>query len=92
MSAWDIRRNQLQLQIQQQKLITDIRKQFYITAIAQQRIEVSERLLSIAAEGEEQARRLVQVQEPLTVLKQAQLEAQLARIQVQKADIQAVAE
>ena len=91
-SAWDIRRNQLQLQIQQQKLITDIRKQFYITAIAQQRIEVSERLLSIAAEGEEQARRLVQVQEPLTVLKQAQLEAQLARIQVQKADIQAVAE
>lgn len=91
-SAWDIRGSQLQLQIQRQRLMTDIRKQFYVTAIAQQRIAVSERLLSIAAQGEEQARRLVQVQEPLTVLKQAQVEAQLARIQVQNAQIQAQAE
>lgn len=91
-SAWDIRRNQLLLQVQQQRLLTDIRKQFYVTAIAQQRIAVSEKLLSIAAEGEEQARRLVQVQEPLTVLKQAQVEAQLARIQLQNANIQAMAE
>lgn len=91
-SAWDIRGSQLQLHIQRQRLLTDIRKQFYITAIAQQRISVSEKLLSIAAQGEEQARRLVQVQEPLTVLKQAQVEAQLARIQVQNARIQAQAE
>lgn len=91
-SAWDIRGSQLQLQVQRQRLLTDIRKQFYVTAIAQQRITVSEKLLSIAAQGEEQARRLVQVQEPLTVLKQAQVEAQLSRIQVQNARIQATAE
>lgn len=91
-SAWDIRGRQLQLQVQRQRLLTDIRKQFYITAIAQQRITISEKLLHITEQGEEQARRLVMVQEPLTILKQAEVEAQLAKIQVQNANIQALAE
>lgn len=91
-SAWDIRRNELLLQVQRQRLVTDIRKQFYVSAISQKRIEVAQQLLQIAAEGEEQARRLVQVQEPMTVLKQAQVETQLARIQVQNARIKAAAE
>lgn len=91
-SAWDVRRSELLLQVQKQRLLTDIRKQFAVAAIAQQRVTVSEQLLQIAAEGEEQARRLVQVQEPLTVLKQAQLEAQLARIAFQNARIQSRSE
>ena len=87
-AAWDVKRAEQQLAAQRLRVLTDVRRSFYSVRVAQERVKVAEELQSIAQQAVEKATELVKVQEPETVLTQAEIEAELAGILVDNARIQ----
>ena len=68
-----------------------MRRGFYATRIAQERVKIAEELQGIAQAAVEKATELVKVQEPLTVLTQAEIEAELAAVLVENSRTQQAA-
>ena len=87
-AAWDVKRAEHQLAAQRLRVLTDVRRSFYSVRVAQERVKVTEELQSIAQQAVEKATELVKVQEPETVLTQAEIEAELAGILVDNARTQ----
>jgi outer membrane protein, heavy metal efflux system len=91
-AAWDVRRAERELAEQQLRVLTDVRQGFYATLVAQERVKVAEELLGIAQAAVQKADALIQVQEPQTVLLQAEIEAELASVLVENSRVQLTAQ
>ncbi len=87
-AAWNVRRAEQQLTAQRLRVLTDVRRTFYSVRVAQERVTVADDLQKIADQAVEKAKELVKVQEPKTVLTQAEIEAELAGILVDNARTQ----
>ena len=87
-AAWDVKRAEQELAAQRLRVLTDVRQSFYVVLVAQERVKVAEELHDIAQTAVEKAKELVKVQEPQTVLTQAEIEAELAVVLVENSRIQ----
>lgn len=81
-AAWNVKRAEQELEVQKLRVLTDVRRSFYSVRVAQERVKVAEELQNIASQAVEKAKELVKVQEPETVLTQAEIEAELAAVLV----------
>lgn len=91
-ASWNVKSAEHQLAAQQLRVLTDVRRAFYSVRVAQERVKVAEELQSIAKLGVEKAKELVKVQEPRTVLTQAEIEFELAGVFVANSMTQLVAQ
>ncbi len=91
-AAWDVKRAEQELEAQRLRVLTDVRGAFYSLLVAQERVKVAEELHSIAQTAVEKAKELVKVQEPETVLTQAEIEAELAGILLENSRVQQTAQ
>lgn len=91
-AAWDVTRAEQELAEQQLRVLTDVRQGFYATLVAQERVKIAEELHGIAQAAVEKAEALIQVQEPETVLLQAEIEAELASVLVENSRVQLTAQ
>lgn len=82
-AAWDVKRAEQELAAQRLRVLTDVRGGFYSVRVAQERVKVAEELHGIAKQAVEKAKELIKVQEPETVLTQAEIEAELAAVLVE---------
>lgn len=87
-AAWGVEQAEQELLAQQLKVLTDVRLGFYAVLVAQERVRITEELRGIAQQAVEKARELIRFQEPATVLTQAEIEAELAAVLVDNAQIQ----
>lgn len=87
-AAWEVKRTEQELAAQRLRVLTDVRQSFYAVLVAQERVKVAEELNDIAQTAVEKAKELVKVQEPQTVLTQAEIEAELAVILVENSRTQ----
>lgn len=87
-AAWNVKRAEQELEVQRLRVLTDVRRSFYSVRVAQERVKVAEELQNIASQAVEKAKELIKVQEPETVLTQAEIEAELAAILVDNARTQ----
>lgn len=87
-ASWDVKRAEQQLAAQQLRVLTDVRRSFYSVRVAQERVKVAEELQKIALQTVDKAKELVKVQEPGTVLAQAEIEAELAAVLLDNVRIQ----
>lgn len=90
--AWEVTRAEQELAAQRLRVLTDVRQGFYATLVAQERVKVAEELSDIAQSAVEKAEELIKVQEPETVLLQAEIEAELAAVLVENSRAQLAAE
>lgn len=65
-ASWAVKRAEQEQAAQQLRVLTDVRRGFYATRIAQERVKIAEELQGIAQAAVEKATELVKVQEPLT--------------------------
>ena len=91
-AAWDVTRAEQEFATQRLRVLTDVRQGFYATLVAQERVKVAEELRNIARSAVEKAEELIKVQEPETVLLQAEIEAELAAVLVENSQAQLAAE
>jgi cobalt-zinc-cadmium efflux system outer membrane protein len=87
-AAWDVKRAEQELAAQRLRVLTDVRQGFYATLVAQERVKIAEELHGIAQTAVEKAKELVKIQEPQTVLTQAEIEAELAAMRVENSRTQ----
>lgn len=87
-ASWKVKQIEQRLAAQRMRVLTDVRIGFYSVRVAQERVVVAKDLYRIAHEAVEKAREMVKVQEPLTVLGQAEIEAELAMVLVENSQIQ----
>jgi len=87
-AAWDVKQAEQELAAQRLRVLTDVRRGFYSMLIAQERVRTAEELRGIAEQAVVKARELIKFQEPATVLTQAEIEAELAAVLVDNAQIQ----
>lgn len=87
-AAWRVKQAEQELQAQQLRVLTDVRRGFYAVRVAQERVKVAGELHDIAQQSVEKSRELIKFQEPATVLTQAEIEAELAAVMVDNATIQ----
>lgn len=87
-ASWNVKRAEQQLAAQRLRVLTDVRRSFYSVRVAQERVKIAEELQGIALQAVEKAKELVKVQEPETVLTQAEIEAELAGVLIDNARIQ----
>ncbi|MHC4879852.1 MAG: TolC family protein [Planctomycetota bacterium] len=87
-AAWDVKRVEQELAAQRLRVLTDVRQSFYAVLVAQERVKVAEELHDIAQTAVEKAKELVKIQEPQTVLTQAEIEAELAVVLVENSRTQ----
>lgn len=84
-ASWNLKRAKQELEAQRMRVVTDVRRGFYLVLVAQERVKVAGELADIAQQAVAKARELVKVQEPQTVLTQAEIEAELADVMVENA-------
>jgi cobalt-zinc-cadmium efflux system outer membrane protein len=89
---WAIARTEQELAAQRLRVLTDVRIGFYSVLVTQERIRVAQELHSIAMQAVEKARDLIKVEEPDSVLGQAEIEAELAAILLENAETRRVAQ
>tara|TARA_R110002072_G_C7972516_1_gene534945 strand:- start:741 stop:2126 length:1386 start_codon:yes stop_codon:yes gene_type:complete len=87
-ATWDVKRSEQELAAQRLRVLTDVRRGFYSVRIAQERVNIAVELQSIAQAAVEKAKELVKLQEPQTVLTQAEIEAELADVLVENSQAQ----
>lgn len=87
-AEWDIERAKQELATQQLRVLTDVRRGFYAVRVAQERVKIAEELQTISQTAVQKAKDLVKLQEPVTVLNQAEIEAELATILVENSRTQ----
>ena len=87
-ATWNVKRAEQELASQQLRVLTDVRQGFYSTRVAQERVKIAEELHGIAQTAVEKAKELIKLQEPKTVLTQAEIEAELAAVLVENSRIQ----
>lgn len=87
-ASWRIRQAEKELQAQQLRVLTDVRRGFYAARVAQERVNVAEELHEIARQSVEKSKKLIRFQEPATVLTQAEIEVELTAVLVDNARIQ----
>lgn len=91
-ASWDVKRTEQELAAQRLRVLTDVRSAYYSLRVAQERVKVAEELHSIAQQAVDKAKELVKVQEPETVLTQAEIEAELAGILLENSRVQQAAQ
>lgn len=79
-AGWALERARQDLTAQQLRVLSDVRATYYQLLVAQERVTVAAELESIANEAVSKARELVKVQEPQSVLTQAEIEAELTGV------------
>jgi len=79
-AQWEVARAEQELAAQQLRVLTDVRRAFYSTLVAQQRVKVARELHDIAHQAVLKARELIKNQKPRTVLTQAEIELELASL------------
>jgi cobalt-zinc-cadmium efflux system outer membrane protein len=89
---WAVARTEQELAAQRLRVLTDVRIGFYSVLVTQERIRVAKELHSIALQAVEKARDLIKVEEPDSVLGQAEIEAELAAIVVENAQTKRIAQ
>ncbi len=82
-AEWEVKRAEQELAAQRLRVLTDVRRAFYSTLVAQQRVKVARELHDIAHQAVLKARELIKNQQPRTVLTQAQIEAALATLMLE---------
>jgi cobalt-zinc-cadmium efflux system outer membrane protein len=87
-ATWNVKRAEQEFASQQLRVLTDVRQGFYSTRVAQERVKIAEELHGIAQKAVEKAKELVKLQEPKTVLTQAEIEAELAALLVENSRTQ----
>lgn len=87
-ASWNLRRARQQLAAQRLRVVTDVRRGYYLLLVAQERVKVAMDLSDIARQAVAKATELVKVQEPQRVLTQAEIEAELAIVMVENAQSQ----
>lgn len=91
-AAWDVKRVEQELAAQRLRVLTDVRAGFYSLRVAQERVKIAEELHDIAQQAVAKAKELVKVQEPETVLTQAEIEAELALVLLENSRVQQAAQ
>ncbi|MDA0587722.1 MAG: TolC family protein [Planctomycetota bacterium] len=91
-ASWEVKRVEQELSAQRLRVLTDIRAGFYSLRVAQERVTIAEELHGIAQQAVEKAKELVKVQEPETVLTQAEIEAELALLLLENSRVQQAAQ
>lgn len=91
-ASWDVKRVEQELAAQRLRVLTDVRAGFYSLRVAQERVKIAEELHGIAQQAVEKAKELVKVQEPETVLTQAEIEAELALVLLENSRVQQAAQ
>jgi len=91
-ASWEVKRVEQELAAQRLRVLTDVRAGFYSLRVAQERVKIAEELHGIAQQAVEKAKELVKVQEPETVLTQAEVEAELAGILLENSRVQQTAQ
>lgn len=89
-AAWRVDKAEQQLTAQRLRVLTDVRRGFYAVLVAQERTDVAEELHTIAMNTVAKATELIKMQEARSVLTQAEIEAELAELQVDNSRIQQV--
>jgi cobalt-zinc-cadmium efflux system outer membrane protein len=85
-AAQEVQQAQHQREAQAQRVLTDVRTQFYNVLVAQQKVELAQRLVGIGGQGVNATERLFQAQEVSRAdLLQARIEANTARILAENA-------
>jgi len=79
-AGWEVKRAEEQLAAQRLRVLTDVRRAFYSTLVAQQRVKVARELYEIARQAVLKARELIKNQQPRTILTQAEIEVELAAL------------
>lgn len=87
-ASWNLRRARQELAAQRMRVVTDVRRGFYLLLVAQERVKVALDLSEIAQQAVAKATELVKIQEPQRVLTQAEIEAELAFVMVENAESQ----
>jgi len=91
-ASWEVKRVEQELAAQRLRVLTDVRAGFYSLRVAQERVKIAEELRGIAQQAVEKAKQLVKVQEPETVLTQAEIEAELALVLLENSRVQQAAQ
>lgn len=91
-ASWEVKRVEQELAAQRLRVLTDVRAGFYSLRVAQERVKIAEELHGIAQQAVEKAKELVKVQEPETVLTQAEIEAELALVLLENSRVQQIAQ
>lgn len=91
-AALEIARVEQELAAQRLRVLTDVRIGFNSVLVAQERVVVAQKLLSIAQEAVAKARDLIKVEEPKSVLGQAEIEAELAAMLVENSQTRRIAQ
>ena len=91
-AAWEVQRVEQELAAQRLRVLTDVRAGFYSLRVAQERVKIARELYGIAQQAVEKATELVKVQEPETVLTQAEIEAELALVLLENSRVQQAAQ
>ncbi len=89
---WAIARTEQELAAQRLRVLTEVRSAFYSGLVTQERIRVAKELRSIALQAVEKARDLIKVEEPDSVLGQAEIEAELASMLVENSQTRRIAQ
>jgi cobalt-zinc-cadmium efflux system outer membrane protein len=85
-ASQDIKRAEQEWEAQRLRVINDVRIQFYNVLIAQQKVQLAEKLVGIGQQGTEAAQNLYKAQEVgLADVLQARIEASTARIMAENA-------
>jgi cobalt-zinc-cadmium efflux system outer membrane protein len=85
-AAQDIRRAEQELDAQRLRVLNDVRIQFYAVLIAQEKVQLAEKLVSIGQQGTDAAQNLYKAQEVgMADVLQARIEANTARIMAENA-------
>ncbi|MDA1165949.1 MAG: TolC family protein [Planctomycetota bacterium] len=90
-ASWEVKRVEQELAAQRLRVLTDVRAGFYSLRVAQERVKIADELYRIAQQAVEKAKELVKVQEPETVLTQAEIEAELALVLLENSRVQQTA-
>ena len=79
---WGVARAERELASQRLRVLTDVRREFHLSRVAQERVAVAKELHAIANQAVLKARELVKNQEPRTVLTQAEIELEVATLKL----------
>ena len=82
-AGWDVARAERELASQRLRVLTDVRRAFHLSRVAQQRVAVAKELHAIANQAVLKARELIKNQEPRTVLTQAEIELEVATLKLE---------